>query len=148
MVSYGLGHHIYVVAPADLVKIAQATWTGSFIYAPLIAFVKLSILSLYYNAFPSRFMKISVWILAAITVAWGIALCLVGLLSCLPIEKSWNPTLPGHCIDLYEYYYGLQIPNIVTDFAILVLPFKDIYGLNLPAKRLIQIGAVLALGLV
>ena len=93
-------------------------------------------------------MKIGVWILAAITIAWGVALCFTGLFACIPIDKSWTPEKPGHCIDQFAYYWGLQIPNIVTDFLILLLPFRDIYLLHLPRTQLLQIAGVLSLGLV
>lgn len=133
----------------DLESYLKIVWTGSLIYAPAIAFIKLSILSLYYAAFPSRYMKLSVWILAGTTAAWGLALCLTGIFSCTPIHKSWQPmTTPGHCINEYRYYFGLQIPNIITDFAILLLPFREIYMLQLPVGQLLQVGGVLTLGIV
>ncbi|KAL9082821.1 MAG: hypothetical protein Q9159_006152 [Coniocarpon cinnabarinum] len=149
LISYGIGKHVYILPPGNITHFLQATWTGSFVYAPTIMFIKLSILSLYYVAFPSRFMKLSVWILAGITTAWGIALCLTGLLACVPIARSWEPQrTDGHCINLLQYYWGLQIPNIVTDFIILFLPFRDIYMLHLPSTQLLQIAGVLSLGLV
>ena len=71
-------------------------------------------------------------------------------MACLPIHKSWDVTgaVAGTCINMYRYYYGLQIPNIITDFAILVLPFNEIYKLRLPWVQIAQIGGVLGLGLV
>lgn len=148
VIDFGIGRHVQTLSSDMLKQYLMTTWTGSFIYAPTIAFIKLSILSLYYVAFPQRYMKIGVWILAGIIVAWATALCLVGLLACLPIRKSWDPTVPGTCIDVFEYYYGLQIPNIITDFIIVFMPFKAIYGLRLPFSQLLQIGAVFTLGLV
>ena len=94
-------------------------------------------------------MKFSVYTLAAIVTAWAIALCFTGIFACTPVHKSWQPmTTQGHCIDTYAYYWGLQIPNIVTDFVILVLPFADIWKLALPMTQLLQVGGVLTLGLV
>ncbi|KAI9653117.1 MAG: hypothetical protein M1831_006201 [Alyxoria varia] len=150
LVTYGMGRHIYILTPEQITSYLKGVWTGSFIYAPCIAFIKLSILSLYHVAFPSRNMRIAVWVVAAITAAWGFALCLVGLMACLPIHKSWDltGTVEGTCINSYRYYYGLQIPNIITDFAILFLPFNEIYKLKLPWAQIAQIGGVLGLGLV
>ena len=143
-----MGRHVQTLSMDQIESYLKAIWTGSIIYAPAIVFVKLSILTLYLAAFPSRYMKISVWVIAGVTVAWGIAICLVGIFACVPVHKFWQPLTPGNCINQYRYYYGLQIPNIVTDFAILVLPFKEIYALALPFTRLLQVGGVLTLGIV
>lgn len=149
LVHYGIGRHITTLTPDDISSYLKVLWTGSFLYAPCIALIKLSILSLYMAAFPSRYMRLSCWIIGSLVAAWGIALCITGLLACIPIHKSWslNPLEPGRCIDTYAYYFGLQIPNILSDFAILFLPFKAVYDLHLPRTRMLQVLGVLSIGL-
>ncbi|KAJ5279609.1 hypothetical protein N7478_004981 [Penicillium angulare] len=51
----------------------------------------------------------------------------------MPTKKLWEPTTPGACMDLGKYYYGLQIPNIVTDAILLVMPMHTVW--NLPISK-------------
>lgn len=46
------------------------------------------------------------------------------------------------------YYFGLQIPNIVTDFVILFMPFKALVDLRLGLSKTLQVSSVLAVGIV
>ncbi|KAI9717115.1 MAG: hypothetical protein M1828_007448 [Chrysothrix sp. TS-e1954] len=151
LVHYGIGRHLGTLSAEQMrqygQKFEQVLYVGSFLYAPTITLIKLSILSLYWSAFPSRWIHATTVALGGIIVAWGIACCLVGLLACLPIHKSWDPTTPGHCINLQHYYYGLQIPNIVTDFAILGLPFYPIWKLHLPTEKKVLMSGVMCIGL-
>ena len=99
------------------------------------------------SAFPARYMKVCVWIIGAIVTAWAIACCLVGLLACIPINAVWDLSVKGSCINTYSYYFGLQIPNIVTDFAILALPWKAIFDMRLDRSSTIALSSVVMLGL-
>lgn len=136
--------------PQDITKYLKVLWIGPIFYAGAIGFIKLSILSLYWSAFPRKYMKICVSILSAVVIAWTIAVMLVAIFSCLPIKASWTPALrpTATCIDNVPYYYGSQIPNIITDFAILFLPLKAVYDLKMPMKQTMQLSAVLCLALV
>ena len=123
-------------------------YIGSFIYAPCIALIKLSILSLFWSAFPTKLIRRSTIVLALLTISWAIACWLVGAFACLPIHKAWEPQTPGSCIDYDRYYYGLQIPNIITDFVMLGLPFWPVSRLRLPLETKLLLLGVLGLSLV
>ena len=64
------------------------------------------------------------------------------------MEKNWHPTVEGTCIPIIPFYYGLQIPNIITDLLIIVVPIREVTRLQLN-KRL-KTGAVtmFALGII
>ncbi|KAL9088805.1 MAG: hypothetical protein Q9159_002916 [Coniocarpon cinnabarinum] len=121
LVHYGIGRHVQVVPIPHLTQYLKTAYVGSFLYVPCIVFIKLSILALYKSAFPKP-----------------------------NIHKSWTPGVAGRCINLRRYYFGLQIPNIITDFALLFLPLIGLLDMRtaLGRSRALQIGAVFALGLV
>lgn len=137
-------------SPQNITKYLKVLWIGPLFYAGAIGFIKLSILALYWSAFPRKYMRISVSIMSAIVIAWTIAVILVAILSCIPIRASWTPALQptATCINNPQFYYGSQIPNIITDFAILFLPLKAVYDLKMPMKQTLQLSAVLCLALV
>lgn len=66
---------------------------------------------------------------------WCISIVFTGIFICHPIDKSWTPTKPGNCINLVSFYYGLQIPNVIIDAVILVLPLKEVFDLKLPKQQ-------------
>lgn len=74
-----------------------------------------------------------------LVILWAIAVCVAGALTCLPVEKVWNPKIAGSCINIPSYYYGTQIPNILTDAYIVVLPIDGISRLYLPRGQKISL---------
>jgi len=54
----------------------------------------------------------------------------------------------GTCIPIIPFYYGLQIPNIITDLLIIVVPIRETLRLQLNKK--LKIGAItmFALGII
>jgi len=108
---------------------------------------KLSILYQYKRLFSGKFFHYAVDALFLVLVLWCIAVCFTGVFICTPIKKAWYPTIPGQCINLISFYYGLQIPNVITDFAILVLPLKEVSELRLPKEQKLGVAFTCALWL-
>ncbi|GLA66745.1 hypothetical protein AtubIFM55763_010160 [Aspergillus tubingensis] len=129
-----------------LIIVALTLASGSFLYTLCIAFTKLSILALYKRIFSIRPMILAANSVGAIVILWCFGVCLIGGVVCIPLEKLWNPTIPGGCIDLAKFYYGLQIPNIVTDAVILALPMKHVWNLQVPRAQKIMLTGIFCLG--
>jgi hypothetical protein len=70
------------------------------LYITTVGIVKRSVLFMYHRIFPVRLIKIGGYILGGITIAWVISVDLVAIFQCIPVAKAYQPTLPGHCIDL------------------------------------------------
>lgn len=126
----------------DLIIILKIQYTGAIQYPLCVLFTKLSILYQYRRLFPTnRDFKLSTSVLIAIMIMWATAVILVGINACTPIHKAWTPTpLPGRCINLVPFYYGMQIPNVITDLLILLMPFNEIRRLELPLKQKLGVG--------
>lgn len=84
---------------------------------------------------------------AAIVLLWGYGVCLVAVFTCIPFRKMWDPTIPGGCINLAQFYYGLQIPNIVTDAVIIAMPMKMVANLHISKTRKTVLSGIFALGI-
>ncbi|RAK99578.1 uncharacterized protein BO80DRAFT_119173 [Aspergillus ibericus CBS 121593] len=142
----GLGTHIHFVPAADLVVYLKVLATGSFLYPLCIAFTKLSILALYKRIFSIRPMILAANTVGALVILWCFGVCLIGTVTCIPLQKLWDPSIPGGCINLAKFYYGLQIPNIVTDAVILVLPMKHVWELQVPRSQKVMLTGIFLLG--
>lgn len=60
---------------------------------------------LYLRIFPGRKFRIAVLCVVAITVAYTLAAVLMTVFACKPIDKSWNKSLPGVCVDSIRIWY-------------------------------------------
>ena len=168
MFNNGLGKHIDLLTPHQLITFAkvwhlnfkgypcshlfatQTQYSGSFLYPACITFVKLSILMQYRRLFShhSRNFHWQINVLITIVAVWGAGIILTAFFLCVPMEKNWYPQIEGTCIPIIPFYYGLQIPNIITDVLIIVVPIREVMLLQLN-KRL-KTGAItmFALGII
>jgi hypothetical protein len=135
VIQHGMGRPISTVSPEDLKAFLQIQYSGVIQYPLCELFIKLSILYQYRRLFPNRDFKLMANALIAIMLMWCVAVMFTGIFFCSPIRKAWEPELQGSCIALIPFYYGMQIPNVVTDFLILVLPIREIQRLELPLKQ-------------
>ncbi|OJJ62647.1 hypothetical protein ASPSYDRAFT_41316 [Aspergillus sydowii CBS 593.65] len=142
----GLGTHIHLVPPNQLVVYMKTLSSGSFLYPACITCVKLSLLAFYKRLFPIKPMVLAVNIVGAMVVLWCFGACLIGAVTCIPFRKLWDPTIPGGCIDLAKFYYGLQIPNIVTDAVILVMPLRVVWDLQMKRVQKVLLTGIFMLG--
>lgn len=65
---------------------------------------------------------------------------------CKPREKLWNLLLPGHCFDFNSLFTATGVFNVLSDFAILILPIHPLWKLQMPLKRKLSVAAVFATG--
>ena len=89
-------------------------------------------------------MTIAVNIVGTIVILWALSVSIAGVLNCVPVHKFWDRAVPGHCVDTVSYYYGQQIPNILTDVVLLIMPLKSVWALPISkAQRLLLSGVFL-----
>ena len=65
---------------------------------------------------------------------------------CRPLQYIWDKSLNGSCIDEWHFYVAGSVPNVLTDFAILVLPMPAVWNLNMGMPQKISILGILLLG--
>ncbi|THY97013.1 hypothetical protein D6C93_04589 [Aureobasidium pullulans] len=141
LIEHGMGRPAATVSPADLDAFLKIQFTGVIQYPLCVTFTKLSILYQYRRLFPNRDFKLMTSALIAIMIMWCTGVMFTGIFMCTPVHKAWKPFTPGSCISLVPYYYGMQIPNVITDLLILLLPFREIQRLELPFKQKIGVAA-------
>lgn len=66
---------------------------------------------------------------------------------CKPREKFWDPLIrSGHCFDYFASYQASGIFNVVSDFAILILPMFPLWSLKVSQRKKIGIMAIFGTG--
>ncbi|XHG05000.1 hypothetical protein AWENTII_008252 [Aspergillus wentii] len=142
----GLGSHITEIPPKNLIIFAKIGYSNSFVYTACIAFIKLSILTLYKRLFSTRRMILASNLIATFVILWAISIFIAGALICIPVNKFWDQSIPGHCLDSATFYYAMQIPNIFSDLVILIMPMKIVWALPIPKTQRMLLSCVFVVG--
>lgn len=61
--------------------------------------MKVSILMSYFNVFGRLpWFRITLLSVGVLVIMWLVGFFFASLFGCVPVAKSWDPSLPGHCI--------------------------------------------------
>jgi hypothetical protein len=102
----------------------------------------------YLRIFPTKAVKIAVWVLFAFTEGYSLASVFVNIFSCNPISGSWQleAAAVAVCINRPVFYFAQAGLGIFTDFATVLLPLPVLKTLQLPLKQKIGVAIVLVMG--
>ncbi|KAJ5676099.1 hypothetical protein N7462_008996 [Penicillium macrosclerotiorum] len=142
----GLGSHITMIPKKNLEVYFKIGWSNSIVYTGCICFIKLSILALYRRLFSTKQMLFGIYFMGVVVILWTVSIWVAGALNCIPVNRFWDPSVEGACIDMGRFYYGMQIPNIVSDLIILVMPLKVVWSLPIAKSQKILLSGVFIVG--
>lgn len=150
MAANGFGAHIGTVTRPQLLRVELYLYIGQQFYNLGLTLLKLSVLLFYVRVFTLRktWFKISVWILGALCVGWVFGISFMAAFKCQPVQKAFNPSLPGTCIDYNTTVYATAISNTIIDVFILVMPVPHVWTLQAGRARRISLGIVFFFGYV
>ncbi|KAL2823211.1 hypothetical protein BDW59DRAFT_180784 [Aspergillus cavernicola] len=146
--SKGIGLHFTNIPPEWLPQLGPSIYAFTVLYYPAVMVTKASILVLYLRIFGSNKFATrgAVLIIVIITFAY-VSLTFVKAFRCQPISAAWQ--LPAHgtvkCIDIVIIHLASTPVNVVTDFAIIMLPIPILTNLRLPRRQKILLILTFAL---
>ncbi|KAI1183793.1 hypothetical protein F5B17DRAFT_414847, partial [Nemania serpens] len=145
----GLGRHIWDTPAEWLPRALKYFSVASWVYLVLATCIKLTFLFFYRRVFSTR-TKRRFFIDGAIVfvTVLNIALIIATILSCIPVEREWNPTIPGHCINPVILPYLSGVSSSATDIYVLILPIILLWGLNMSTQRKTKLASVFGLGII
>ncbi|KAI4289045.1 MAG: hypothetical protein L6R35_001694 [Caloplaca aegaea] len=145
---YGYGRHILMLELDQVTSFIKIFFATTCIFPVACAAMKFSILIFYHRIFPFRKFTISCIVIGVAVAAWFLAFILASFLTCRPIQYFWDKSIPGgQCANvLHITYYVTSPPDILTNFAILVLPLPWLWNLQMQLRRKLVIICILALG--
>lgn len=172
-IKYGFGKHVETLSPATLetfLKVRalfqypyqffdprspetfsqpyQIFYAAEMFYVYNITAIKITILLLYVSVFPGKGFAIAARMIAAVCCGWATA-CLFGaIFTCTPVRGFWDHSIPSKCLNSSKFFIGNAAPNIATDVAILCLPMRELWRLQMSTRTKIAVsGFFLAGGL-
>ena len=148
-VPLGFGQHIWVVDPRNLSQISyQALIGGTFsIIAVILAKMSFGMTLLRLVDGKTRYV---VWFLVLSTSIIGGIGAIFLWVQCNPVVKNWQPMLPGTCWDpRVNVNVGIAggIYSALTDWALALLPWKIIWGLQMKKKEKVGVGIAMSMGI-
>ncbi|KAI0906217.1 hypothetical protein F4823DRAFT_607967 [Ustulina deusta] len=149
--TVGLFIHQWNVLGRDLGPYLKVILIGDEFWLLGICLVKSSILIEWHRVFaPTRTQ--SVFTMTCLTLLAVNVLSYAGLfitlnLNCRPFERIWNKTIQGSCIDLRTIHLAAAIIDLILDVAILLLPQRIIWKLQLSYPKKIGISTVFTIGI-
>src|SRR5690606_14749678 len=118
-------------------------------YNPVLALVKASILVFLLRlGSHQRWVRWAIYALNTFNGLQAVAIFLVALLQCLPIEANWNAEkmATAKCVDV-SFHVTISCLTIFTDVLVLALPFWIFLGLKMPNAAKVALMGVFLLGL-
>ncbi|CAF9938197.1 hypothetical protein IMSHALPRED_000713 [Imshaugia aleurites] len=148
----GAGKHQAIVPPPQQATSTQIIYGIEILYGPLVTAIKCSILTLYLRLFGVRpAFRRTIYAMLALVAAWCVAVFFAAIFQASPPRLLWTTNLkdlpPGaHHIDFEAYLIGTAVPNVVMDFAILLLPMGIVWQLQISKRRKMALSGVFAVG--
>ncbi|KAL8806544.1 MAG: hypothetical protein Q9223_004598 [Gallowayella weberi] len=147
----GHGAHAWDLLLETAFRLCYWFQTTAAVYSPAEFLIRLSILLQYLRVFVPNKRNNRVMFYAIHLLIWCNLIFylskFIGLLAiCVPRRKLWQPWTEGHCGNPNTWFVASGIFNVISDFAIFVLPLRCIWKLQIPTKKKIMIALVFATG--
>jgi hypothetical protein len=111
-----------------------------------MSFIKFSIASFYWTIFPQKYFRWALIAVAAFMAGWFISADLVSIFQCTPVERLWDKTKEGTCVNFGVFALVTAALNVVTDLVILALPVPLILRLKMSQRKKMLLILTFALG--
>ncbi|TLS22197.1 uncharacterized protein PpBr36_10033 [Pyricularia pennisetigena] len=144
MYSNGMGLHADKVPVGNIVMMAKWLVVAEILYAWNLVWTKISLLLMYTRIFQTNLVRRICIGIGILIVCWGFTVMFLFIFICFPVQKLWYPDIPGHCINQVATWIANGVSTILTDIAILVIPFTQVWKLQL--SRADKIGLTVAFG--
>jgi len=146
-----IGIHIYnVPSPGTYPATPGLIWNFAVqvLYNPILALVKTSVLIFLLRLGGQKpGVRMTIHALNFSNIALMIAIFLVVMFQCWPVDYNWNPNIAdGHCIKQDVFYLATAALTILTDVLVLALPIWIFADLKMALKLKLALMFVFLLG--
>ncbi|KAB8265391.1 hypothetical protein BDV32DRAFT_116483 [Aspergillus pseudonomiae] len=151
LVEHGIGRHMDTVDPSNYPTLSKLTLIASILnlLCTMTLKISLSIFLLRMVQQANRTVQRLVIFNLISLVPFTVAVIIVDLAQCVPLQGYWDKSIPAKCIDKHTVNILLKAASgvgVVTDFMTAVIPMFIIHNAQMPARRKFVLYAILALG--
>ena len=109
--------------------------------------IKLAFFWSYKRVFqPTKAMRWFCYAGASVCIAFYFAETFHDIFICIPVQKDYNPRLPGHCLPNRVGGSVTAIFNVISDLYILLLPLPFVWSLQMKLRPKLRLMALFGIG--
>ncbi|KAK0374674.1 integral membrane protein [Colletotrichum limetticola] len=143
---FGDGLHQATLPRDKFLKSQEIAITAVAIYQVAYPLIKSTFLLQYRRVFPlPAFQKLCIIFLIFI-IAFGVSQVISICLACIPLKSLWDHTIPGRCINLFDWWIIGSSINLFTDIVIFLMPVPLLRTIRLQMRQKIVLMATFGLG--
>ncbi|KAJ9341061.1 integral membrane protein [Paecilomyces variotii] len=146
MVRYGAGQHLKTLDPEDIERFLQLDFVISIAYIFAFITIKVSFLLFYLRIFPGKRVLAVCYGCIVFLICQCIEETAVVIFQCSPVQKAWDSTVPGKCLNLLTFFYVSFGIKLASDLVIFFLPIPLLYKTKLSRGKKTGVIAMFALG--
>ncbi|KAI1818380.1 hypothetical protein GGS20DRAFT_286605 [Poronia punctata] len=147
----GLFVHQWDQRNRDMYSYLFLTQVGTIFYGASILLFKTAILIEWLHLFVPRGVRNrfywTCYAMMAVHITFYTSVLVAMNLACTPHRRIWDKTVPGHCIDIKAIHLISAVINLVLDLAILAVPQRVVWKLNILRRRKVAVSAMFAIGI-
>ncbi|KAH7068725.1 hypothetical protein FB567DRAFT_249000 [Paraphoma chrysanthemicola] len=144
--KWGMGQHISDLEPATMQSSLKAFWASLIVYYLSLGLTKGSMVLQYLRVFTTKRFQIAAWAIMGVVVVYTFWTVFSSIFACRPIRAFWTREEGAICINQFAMWFTNAGINIVTDFALIILPMPVIRNLNLGRRQKIALMSIFAVG--
>lgn len=111
-------------------------------------FVKFALLMFYLETTYQRRYLYTIWFMIVAAFGFGVSSILVVLFQCVPLDKLWNQSKSGQCVNIIAFLYANACIMITNDVVMYIMPIAFTWNLPLQKTQRVVLNLLFALGLV
>lgn len=147
--TMGFGKRLTDIPPNNILTLAMATTIGATIscFASTLSKISFGVTLLRLTTGPARAF---VWFCVATLFAVMLPSAFVAYAQCRPMAKAWNAALEGTCVDAHKLIaYGIFNAAwcAAADFALALMPWGILRGLQMRTREKLGVGIAMSMGL-
>jgi hypothetical protein len=132
---------------APRVTYMKVSFSIAILYFSLIGTIKISILLMYRRIFAVDSFRQQSLVVGVIVVLWWLSGTIATAVYCVPLEQFWvGPSAGGYCWNYNIFWMVMGAIEVVIDTAILLLPVRMVWPLQLNLQNKIFVIGIFLLG--
>ncbi|CAP98066.1 hypothetical protein EN45_097860 [Penicillium chrysogenum] len=146
----GLGKDMWTLPFDNITHILYVYFWDELLYLSILPLTKISICFFYLRIFPDQRFRIATYVAISLNVGYWIAFVLISVFQCRPLPGAWHRWYEEEnykCNHINAQGWAAAVLNMVLDIIVMVLPLRQLYGLNLSVKRKSYVMCMFSLGI-
>lgn len=148
-IGHGLGRDLWTLSPSEITSFGYWFYHMEYEYFINLALLKMSLLFFYLRIFPTKKVRIIIWVTIGYNATWGIVFVLLAIFQCRPISyywTNWDGEHTGTCMSSNSIGWANAITSIALDIWMLAIPLFQLRSLQLHLRKKIGVAIMFSTG--